>query len=79
MQHKNWSCIKCGHNKYDIGEMRVAGSFWQKIFNVQRTKFCSVSCGRCTYTKLFKGVNGSLIIDIFDFFTTENRKDIKYV
>ena len=38
MQHKNWSCIKCGHNKYEVGEMRVAGSFWQKIFNVQRTK-----------------------------------------
>ena len=31
MQHKNWSCIKCGHIKYEIGEMRVAGSFWQKI------------------------------------------------
>ena len=43
MQSKNWSCIKCGHNTYEIGEMRVAGSFWQKIFNVQRTKFSSVS------------------------------------
>ena len=43
MQSKNWSCIKCGHNTYEIGEMRVASSFWQKIFNVQRTKFSSVS------------------------------------
>ena len=67
MQHKNWSCIKCGHNKYEVGEMRVAGSFWQKIFNVQRAKFSSVSCIRCTYTEFFKGAT---ITDIFDFFTT---------
>ena len=70
MQHKNWSCIKCGHNKYEIGEMRVAGSFWQKIFNVQRTKFSSVTCAKCTYREFFKGVKGSTITDIFDFFTT---------
>ncbi|MEL1225908.1 MAG: zinc ribbon domain-containing protein [Candidatus Neomarinimicrobiota bacterium] len=70
MQSKNWSCIKCGHKTYEIGEMRVAGSFWQKIFNVQRTKFRSVSCARCTYTEFFKGVKGSKITDVFDFFTT---------
>ena len=70
MEHKNWSCIKCGHNKYEVGEMRVAGSFWQKIFNVQRTKFSSVTCARCTYTEFFKGVKGSTLTDIFDFFTT---------
>ena len=70
MQHKNWSCIKCVYNNYEIGEMRVAGSFWQKIFNVQRTKFSSVTCARCTYAKLFKVVKGSTLTDIFDFFTT---------
>ena len=70
MQHKNWSCIKCGNREYEIGEMRVAGSFWQKIFNVQRTKFGSVTCGRCTYTEFFKGAKGSRITDFFDFFTT---------
>tara|TARA_Y100001958_G_scaffold149661_1_gene132531 strand:- start:236 stop:448 length:213 start_codon:yes stop_codon:yes gene_type:complete len=70
MQHKNWSCNKCGHNEYEIGEMRVAGSFWQKIFNVQRAKFASVTCARCNYTEFFKGVKGSRITDFFDFFTT---------
>ena len=35
MQHKNWSCPKCDHKEYEVGEIRVAGSFWSKIFNVQ--------------------------------------------
>ena len=54
MQHKKWSYIKCGYNKYEVGEMRVAGSFWQKILNVQLTKFSSITCTRCTYTKFLR-------------------------
>mgnify|MGYP001075054053 CR=1 FL=1 len=70
MNHKNWSCIKCNNTDYDIGDMRVAGSFWQKIFNVQRTRFSSVTCTKCTYTEFFKVKSGSKLSDIFDFFTT---------
>ncbi|MBA65133.1 MAG: GTP-binding protein [Candidatus Marinimicrobia bacterium] len=70
MQHKNWSCPKCKNNEYEIGEMRVAGSFWQKIFNVQRTKFSSVTCSQCTYTEFFKGKTVSKLADVFDLFTT---------
>jgi len=70
MQHKNWVCPKCKNNNYEIGEIRVAGSFWQKIFNVQRTKFRSVTCSTCTYTEFFKGGSDSKLTDIFDFFTT---------
>ena len=36
MLHENWDCPKCDNKNYQIGEMRVAGSFWHKIFNVQR-------------------------------------------
>ena len=70
MNHENWSCPKCENKDYEIGEMRVAGSFWQKIFNVQRTKFSSVTCNKCTFTELFKGSSNSKLTDIFDFFTT---------
>ena len=70
MKHENWSCPKSNHADYEIGEMRVAGSFWQKIFNVQRTRFSSVSCSRCSYTEFFKGGSASKLADIFDFFTT---------
>jgi len=70
MQHENWSCPKCENNEYEIGEIRVAGSFWQKIFNVQRSKFSTVTCSKCTYTEFFKGRATSKLSDIFDFFTT---------
>ena len=70
MKHKNWVCLKCDNKDYEIGEIRVAGSFWQKIFNVQRNKFTSVTCSKCTYTDLFKGKSVSKLADIFDFFTT---------
>ncbi len=70
MEHQNWSCPKCQHDNYEVGEIRVAGSFWQKIFNVQRTKFSSVSCVRCSYTEFFKGGSASKLADLFDLFTT---------
>tara|TARA_B100000676_G_C17288873_1_gene441402 strand:- start:218 stop:430 length:213 start_codon:yes stop_codon:yes gene_type:complete len=70
MQHKNWFCSKCNNLEYEIGEIRVAGSFWQKIFNVQRSRFSSVTCTKCSYTEFFKQKKDSKITDIFDFFTT---------
>ncbi len=38
MQHENWLCPKCNHKEYEVGEIRVTGSFWTKIFNVQNKK-----------------------------------------
>ncbi len=70
MQHSNWICLKCNNTEYNIGEIRVAGSFWQKIFNVQRNKFTSVTCSRCSHTEFYKGASKSKLADIFDFFTT---------
>ena len=70
MKHENWSCSKCENKDYEIGEMRVAGSFWQKIFNVQRTKFSSITCNKYTFTEFFKGSSNSKLTDIFDLFTT---------
>ena len=70
MQHKNWSCPKCNHIEYEIGEIRVAGSFWTKIFNIQNKKYASVACIKCSYTEFYKGQPSSRIENIFDFFTT---------
>ena len=70
MQHNNWKCSKCNNRDYDIGEIRVAGSFLQKIFNVQREKFSSVTCSKCSYTEFFKGQPATGLANIFDFFTT---------
>ena len=61
MQHENWSCPKCNHKECEIGEIRVAGGFWTKIFNVQSKKY--------SYTEFYRGQPSSRITNVFDFFT----------
>ena len=70
MQHENWSCPKCDHKEYGVGEIRVTGSFWTKIFNVQNKKYADVSCAKCSYTEFYKGQRSSRLANVFDFFTT---------
>lgn len=68
MQHKNWSCEKCTNREFETGEIRVAGGFWSKIFDVQGRQFFSVTCTNCRYTEFYKG-SSSLYGNIFDLFT----------
>ena len=70
MQHENWLCPKCKHKEYEVGEIRVTGSFWTKIFNVQNKKYGSVSCSKCSYTEFYKDQSSSRLQNVFDFFTT---------
>ena len=68
MQHKNWACEKCRNREFETGEMRVAGGFWSKIFDVQGRQFFSVTCTNCKYTEFYQG-SSSLYSNIFDLFT----------
>jgi len=70
MQHQNWSCPKCNHKEYEVGEIRVTGSFWTKIFNVQNKKYSSVSCSKCSYTEFYKDQPSSHLTNLFDLFST---------
>lgn len=69
MQHKNWSCPKCQSVDYNVGEMRVSGGFWSRIFDVQNKKYSAVSCERCSYTEFYKSPSSTLG-NVFDFFTS---------
>jgi hypothetical protein len=69
MKHNNWTCLKCKHQEYELEEIRVAGSFWTKIFNIQNKIYTSVSCIKCSYTEFYKNQPSSKISNIFDFFT----------
>ena len=69
MKHENWSCQKCSHKEYEVGEIRVAGSFWTKIFNIQNKKYSSVTCSKCSYTEFYQGHPSSRLGNVFDFFT----------
>jgi predicted nucleic-acid-binding Zn-ribbon protein len=64
----NYKCPKCLNNNYEIGEIRTAGGFWSKIFDVQGQKFTAVTCAKCRYTEFFKA-DSSRLENIFDLFT----------
>jgi predicted nucleic-acid-binding Zn-ribbon protein len=51
-----------------MGEMRAAGGFLTKIFDVQSKKFTTVTCRRCRYTEIYQA-DSSRLGDIFDFLT----------
>jgi len=63
-----YKCPKCGNRQAEVGEMRVSGGFWAKIFDVQNKKYSSVTCTRCAYTEFYR-VDSSKLGSVFDFFT----------
>lgn len=64
----NYHCPKCAGSSCDVGELRGAGGFWSKIFDVQGARFSAVTCRNCKYTEFFKAPT-SMIGNIFDLFT----------
>ena len=68
MQDFNYRCPKCGNSQCDTGQMRAAGGFWSKIFDVQSRKFTSVTCTSCRYTEFYQA-ESSKLGSLFDLFT----------
>lgn len=67
MKHLNYSCPKCNHREYTVGQMRATGGTLSKIFDIQTEKYTSVTCQKCTYTEFYKAKT-SAISNIFDLF-----------
>jgi predicted nucleic-acid-binding Zn-ribbon protein len=65
---RDYTCPKCGGRAYETRELRGAGGFWSKIFDVQGQRFTTVICERCRYTELFHAETSKLG-NIFDLFT----------
>ncbi len=63
-----YTCPKCSGNAYEVRELRGAGGFWSKIFDVQGQRFTTVICKNCRYTELFHAET-SRLGNIFDLFT----------
>jgi len=69
MEHTiHFVCPKCKNSEFDIGELRAAGGFWSKIFDVQGQKFTTVTCKKCRYTEIYKA-DTNMLGNIFDLFT----------
>jgi len=68
MSSAKFKCSKCGNKTYKSGEIRAAGSFWTKVFNIQNRKFVTISCEKCGYTDIYLGKKASTAENILDFF-----------
>jgi len=66
--NEKYACLRCGNHEYETGELRAAGGFWSKIFDVQGQRFTTVACSHCKHTELFKA-ESSMLGNIFDLFT----------
>ena len=64
----SYKCLKCSCAEYAEGEIRAAGGFWTKIFNIQNRKFKTVSCKNCGYTEIYSK-RGNEAENVLDFFT----------
>jgi predicted nucleic-acid-binding Zn-ribbon protein len=62
-----FECVKCSNTDYELGEIRAAGGFWSKFFNIENKRFTSVTCTKCKYTEFYKGTQ-STAANIADFF-----------
>ena len=69
MNRNRYTCVKCQNRNYDSGEMRVAGGFWSKIFNVQGRKFITISCQKCGHTEFYNQKGATTAENILDLFT----------
>ena len=52
---KKFQCLKCGHTKCEVGEIRTSRSFLSSFFNVQSAKYSAVVCSRCAFTEFYQG------------------------
>jgi len=64
----SYRCPKCNHDQHETREMRGAGGFWSKIFDVQGQRYTAIICSRCRYTEFFHA-DSSMMGNIFDLFT----------
>ena len=52
---RDYKCLKCGHEKFEMGEIRTSRSFLSSFFNVQSARYSAVVCSRCAFTEFYQG------------------------
>ena len=64
---QSFACVKCRASESTVGEIRAAGGFASKIFNIQNRKFHTITCKQCGYTEMYK-TDSKGIGNVLDFF-----------
>lgn len=66
-QHSKWVCPKCRETSFESGEFHAAGGNLSKFFDIQNTKFSTVTCTRCSFTEIYRCSKDELS-NVIDFF-----------
>lgn len=69
MTHENWSCPRCGHDEFEVDEVRTEGGMLSAVFDVSTRSFTAVICARCHYAELYR-TSANKLQSVFDFFVT---------
>ncbi len=62
-----FQCAKCKNSACETGEIRAAGGFWTKLFNIQSQRFSTFTCNQCGFTEVYKRKTktGENVLDFF--------------
>ena len=51
----NYRCMKCGHGRYQLNQIRTARSGLSAFFGVETAQYQAVVCSRCKFTEFYQG------------------------
>lgn len=62
----SYRCMKCGHEKYELNQIRATRSWLSSFFGVESAQYKAVVCARCKFTEFYQGTVplGEQAIDI---------------
>jgi hypothetical protein len=67
MEKKTWYCPKCENMTNEEDTVTMTGRTWSRFMNIQNRKFTAITCTKCHYTELYKGVSKGWesVVDFF--------------
>lgn len=51
----SYKCMKCGHEKYELNQIRATRSWLSSFFSVESAQYKAVVCARCKFTEFYQG------------------------
>ncbi|MCB1929314.1 MAG: hypothetical protein KDH17_14935 [Rhodocyclaceae bacterium] len=52
---KNYRCMKCGHERFELNQIRATRTWLSSFFGVESAQYKAVVCARCKFTEFYEG------------------------
>jgi predicted nucleic-acid-binding Zn-ribbon protein len=50
-----YKCMKCGHEKYEVNQIRTTRTWLSSLFGVESAQYNAIICARCKFTEFYQG------------------------